>query len=94
MLSIHTEFHPIWSSRREAVASSDLEIARTPNLDYPLRDVEIIITGYLNNIWVHHYENNDSRIVSTVSTKKQVAYAYDLKKKTLRFFPTEKVLSS
>ena len=26
MLSIHTEFHPIWSSRRDAVASSDLEI--------------------------------------------------------------------
>ena len=26
MLSIHTEFHPIWSSRRDAVASPDLEI--------------------------------------------------------------------
>ena len=25
-LSIHTEFHPIWSSRRDAVASPDLEI--------------------------------------------------------------------
>ena len=26
MLSIHTGFHPIWSSRRDAVASLDLEI--------------------------------------------------------------------
>ena len=26
MLSIHTEFHPIWSSRRDAVASPNLEI--------------------------------------------------------------------
>ena len=26
MLSNHTEFHPIWSSRRDAVASPDLEI--------------------------------------------------------------------
>ena len=26
MLSIHTEFYPIWSSRRDAVVSTDLEI--------------------------------------------------------------------
>ena len=47
MLSIHIEFHPIWSSRRDAVASPDLEI------------IDGIYCTQLGNTASHHSASGD-----------------------------------